>query len=133
MPLQTRYTSIMAQAQQAVGLSNIERFGYWLAEMVKATGDTRMALKVDMQQMVDEVGQRSGLPPRIVRSDEDVEAIEAAQAEAANAMREAEQAKLEADAANKLAGADTSGKNALTDLLAASNNSLPAQVTGGRF
>ena len=133
VPLQTRYTSIMAQAQQAVGLSNIERFGYWLAEMVKATGDTGMALKVDLQQMVDEVGQRSGLPPRIVRSDEDVEAIEAAQAEAANAMREAEQASLEADAANKLAGADTSGKNALTDLLAASNNSLPAQVTGGRF
>lgn len=131
MPLKVEYTSIMAQAQKAVGLNNIERFGYWLAEMVKATGDTRMALKVDLQQMVDEVGARSGLPPKLVRSDEDVAAIEAAQAEAENEMRQAEQAKLEADAAHKLASSDTSGKNALTDLLAASGNSLPARVTGG--
>ena len=131
MPLKVEYTSIMAQAQKAVGLNNIERFGYWLAEMVKATGDTRMALKVDLQQMVDEVGARSGLPPKLVRSDEDVAAIEAAQAEAENQMRQAEQAKLEADAAQKLASSDTSGKNALTDLLAASGNSLPARVTGG--
>ena len=118
MPLKVEYTSIMAQAQKAVGLSNIERFGYWLAEMVKATGDTRMALKVDLQQMVDEVGIRSGLPPRLVRSDADVAEIEEAQAASENAMRQAEQASLEADAASKLAGADTSGKNALTDLLA---------------
>lgn len=130
-PLKVEYTSIMAQAQKAVGLSNIERFGYWLAEMVKATGDPRMALKVDLQQMVDEVGARSGLPPKLVRSDEDVRAIEDAQAEAENQMRQAEQAKLEADAAHKLAGADTTGKNALTDLLAASGNSLGARVTGG--
>ena len=131
LPLKVKYTSIMAQAQEAVGLGNIERFGYWLADMVKATGDPSMALKVDLQQMVDEVGLRSGLPPRLVRSDEAVAEIEAAQAEAQQAMQRAEQAKLEADAANKLAGSDTSGKNALTDLLAASANSLPAQATGG--
>ena len=132
VPLKVQYTSIMAQAQQAVGLGNIERFGYWLAEMVKATGDPSMALKVDLQQMVDEVSVRSGLPPRLVRSDEAVQAIEAAQAEAMQAQQRAEQAALESTAARNLAASDTSGKNALTDLLAAGENSLAGAVTGGR-
>lgn len=131
LPLKVEYTSIMAQAQKSVGLQNIERFALTVANLSKLMGDPGMLLKIDKHQMVDELAVRSGLPPHVVRSDEDVEAIETAQAEAAASMQKAEQAQMEADAANKLAGADTGGKNALTDLLAASNSSLPARMTGG--
>ena len=113
LPLKVEYTSIMAQAQKAVGLANIERFGYWLADMVKATGDPRMALKVDLQQMVDEVGLRSGLPPRVVRSDDAVAEIEAAADAAAAEQARVEQGALEARAAKDLAAAPMGNDTAL--------------------
>ena len=127
--LKVEYTSVFAQAQKVVGLQNIERFLGSVANLMQMTQDPSIGLKVDWEQAVDEISQRSGIPPRVVRSDADVAAIRSAQAESQRAMQAAEQAQLEADAASKLAGADTSGKNALTDLMAAGGQAL-TQVGG---
>jgi hypothetical protein len=130
--LKVEYTSIMAQAQKSVGLSNIERFAMTVANLMNTTGDPSIGLKVDWEQAVDEIGQRSGIPPRVVRSDADVADIKAARAEQQASMQAAEQAQMEADAAAKLAGADTSGQNALTDIMAAGAGSLAGRMTAGR-
>jgi hypothetical protein len=114
--LKVEYTSIMAQAQKSVGLSNIERFLVTIANLMKLSGSAEMGLKVDWEQAVDELGIRSGIPPRVVRSDEDVARDKRAAAQAQNEMRQAEVAKLEAGAARDLAQSPTDGDNALTQL-----------------
>ena len=124
MTLRVEYTSIFAQAQKSVGLTNIERFLGTVANLMQMTGDPSIGTKVDWEQAVDEIGARSGIPPRVVRSDEDVAEIREAQAQQQQAMQAAEQATMEADAAAKLAQADTSGKNALTDLMASQGGAL---------
>jgi Xaa-Pro aminopeptidase len=133
MALKVEYTSIMAQAQKSVGLSNVERFLLTVGNLMQLTGDQSIGMKVDWEQAVDEIAIRSGLPPRVVRSDEDVAEIREAQAEQARAMQAAQMAETESKAARNLAAADTGGDNALTRVLAAGENSLPAQVSGGRL
>lgn len=117
--LKVEYTSIMAQAQKSVGLANLKDWVYTIAEVAKLTGDPRVLRKANLPQWLDEFSQRSGIPPRLVLTDEEFEEAESAAAEQQQAMLRTEQAEMEANAASKLAGADTSGKNALTDLLAA--------------
>lgn len=117
--LRVDYTSIMAQAQKSVGLSNLRDFAFSVAEIVKATGDPGASLKVDWEQWVDEMAQRSVIPPRVVRSDEDVAAIRTAQARQAEEERRVAMAEQEAAAAKDLAAAPLGTDNALTRLLSA--------------
>lgn len=124
-PLNVEYTSIMAVAQKSVGLSNLERYGMLMAEMFKATGSPDLLVKTDWAQWADEVSARSGVPPRVTRTDDQVAAIQRAQAEQAEAQQAAEQAALEAKAAKDLSLADVSGENALTRVLAGSQGELP--------
>jgi hypothetical protein len=132
MALKVEYTSIMAQAQKSVGLSNVERFLLTVGNLMQITGDQSIGMKVDWEQAVDEIAIRSGLPPRVVHADAFMERLKAAQAERAEAMQAAQMAETESKAARNLAAADTGGDNALTRVLAAGENSLPGQVSGGR-
>lgn len=59
-----------------------------------------------------------GLKPSLLRSDEQVAQTRSARADAAQRQAATEQGAAMAQGANALAGADTSGKNALTDLVA---------------
>lgn len=114
--LDIEYTSLLAIAQKSVGLSALERFGGWIGEMAKLTGDAGMLLKLDTQQLVDEVAIRSGVPPRIIRSDEDVRKIERAQADAMAAERQAQLDEMASKTVKNLSQAPTDTDSALTAL-----------------
>ncbi len=115
--LKVEYVSLMAQAQRAVGLGAIERTSSFVASIVGAIPE--VADKIDWDQAIDEYADRAGAPPRMIRDDETVAAIRASRAQAQAAQAQLAAIEQGAKAAQSLAKADTSGKNALTDLMGA--------------
>ncbi len=113
-----KFVSILAQAQRLMGVANIER---WWATLGNAA-----AIKPDILDIVNtdetarELASDLSIPPKCVRTDEEVAAIRKAAQKAQQQAQEAENAKNLSGAAVNMANADTSGKNALTDLLAGS-------------
>lgn len=71
--LKVDYISILAQAQRSVATVGIERF----VNVVRAVTelDRNAVDKLDSDQVLDEYAQAQGVPPRIVRSDEQVAEI----------------------------------------------------------
>lgn len=115
--LQVEYTSILAQAQRALGIGGIERVVGFIGSMARTNPE--VLDKLDTDEAIDQYAQMVGTPARIIRSDEDVAQIrgtrqqqQAAQQAAAAAAGMAQQAKV-------LSETDTEGKNALTDVAGA--------------
>lgn len=113
--LKVEYISIMAQAQKMVGLSSLERFASFATQMA-AVNPTVMD-KIDGDQLIDEYADATGVPPRIIVSDDQVAAIRAQRQKAQQAAQMAQGIQSLSAGAKNLSQADTSGKNALTDLL----------------
>lgn len=101
VPLKIEYTSILAQAAKAYGLSSIERTIGFAGEMAKAFGQ-QVLDKIDVDQAIDEYADRQGSPASIVRSDEDVAAIREGRAQQERAAQAAAMAKPMSDAATAL-------------------------------
>jgi hypothetical protein len=125
------YESIMAQAQRAQGRSGVEALAVFALNLAKI--DQASLDKIDTDEMIDTYSTMAGTPPAIIRSDEKVQSMRKARADAAQQQQAAQQAEQMAGAAHKLAGADTGGKNALTDLLssAQAGNGLGADSPQG--
>lgn len=113
--LKVEYISIMAQAQKLLGTTAIERLSSFTAQAASVA--PQVLDKVDWDQTIDEYSVMLGVPPIIVRPDEDVAKIRGQRAKAAAQQKAMEQAGAAADTAKSLASADTSGENALTTML----------------
>jgi hypothetical protein len=118
-PLKVEYISILHAAQKSGGLGALERFFAFASGIaVMATEDQTGALmKIDIDQALDEHADMSGIPPRVVRPDDEVAAMRKAQADAKQKAQEAATLAQTAKSAKDLAAAPTDGKNALTDTL----------------
>jgi hypothetical protein len=116
--LGVEYTSVMAQAQKLLGLSALERFSGFCVNLAGQTGDQTVMDKVDMDQMIDVYGDRVGVDPSIVRSDEMVYQMRGARQEQQAQQARAANIAQGAKAAKDLSAADLDGNNALTALLA---------------
>ena len=120
--LKIEYISMLAQAQKAIGTGAIERVASFIGNM--AAVKPEVLDKFDADQAVDEYADMLGAPPSIIVSDDDVEAIREARAEAARQAQQAEQAaamapavKQSAEAARVLAETDAGGgRNLLQSL-----------------
>lgn len=115
--LKVEYISIMAQAQKRVGLGSLHEFVGVLGQM--AEFDPQILDKVDRDQIIDEFGSALSLPPRIIVPDEDVANVRQSRAQQQAAQAKTAMLKDASQGAKNLAQADTSGKNALTDLAGA--------------
>jgi len=112
--LKVEYISVMAQAQKLVGIGGIERFAGFAASMVKASGNPAVADKVNYDQLIDEHGMSVGVPPTVIRSDEEVAAIRERRAQAEKAEQTAKLAESATKSVKNLAGSELEGPNALT-------------------
>lgn len=115
MDLKVEYVSILAQAQKALGVASIERtvgFAGNLAGIAPSILD-----KLNLEQAIDEYAAMTGIPPTIVRSDDEVIQIRQAREEAAQQQQMAEQMPQAIQGAKLLSETDTSSRNALTDIL----------------
>lgn len=113
--LRVEYVSIMAQAQRLLGISAIERTAAFvgnLAAVVPSVVD-----KLNTDQMVDEYGLATGIPPELVRSDEEVAAIREARAKQQQQAAQMEQAGAMVQGAKTLSETDMDGDNALRRLV----------------
>ena len=113
--LQVEYISVLAQAQRAVGVSGIERLVGFTTSM--AQFQPEVLDKLDMDQAVDEYSDMIGTPPGIVLADEAVEKRRQARADLQNQQAQAQQRDQAAQTAKTLSDTDTSGENALSDIL----------------
>jgi hypothetical protein len=84
--LKIELTGLLAQALKAVQMGGIQQFTGFVAQMAKLQAEAGEAPsildKLDIDQAVDELGMAIGVPPTIIRSDDDVAKIRADRARA---------------------------------------------------
>lgn len=116
-PLKVVYESILAQAQKLAGVAGIERFAGFV---VQAAGvDNAVLDKIKTDQLIDVYADALSVPPSIVRDDIQVAEIRAARQAEIQRQQQLEGVERGARAAKDLAGVDTQGDNALTQLMRA--------------
>ncbi|WP_447885125.1 portal protein [Serratia fonticola] len=114
-PLRVEYTSVMAQAQKAVGIGSIERFVGFIGNMSQLFPAARD--KLDVDNTIDEYGDMLGVPATITKSDEQVQAERQAQAQQAQAQQALQMGTQSADIAKTMSETSTGGDpNALTQV-----------------
>jgi len=112
--IKVEYISVMAQAQKAIGLGGMERLASTIGNMVAITKDPSILDKFDADQFVDEYADGLGVPPSIIRSDEEVAAMREDRAQQQQQAQAMEAIPAAAKSAKDLASADMSTDNALT-------------------
>lgn len=113
--LRVEYVSILAQAQRMVAVAGIDRLAGFAGNLVEVWPDMRH--KINAQQMVDEYAEALGVNPRIVRGDDEVEAMVQRENEAQRAQQAMEQGEQGANIAKTLSDTQTQDDNALNTLM----------------
>lgn len=83
--IQPEFISALQQAQRAQSLQGIERFASFAGSFAQFT--KKLPDKLDVDQALDEYATALGVPPKMVRDDEEVAAIRQADAKAAQAQQ----------------------------------------------
>jgi len=109
------FVSMLAQAQQATRAGSIERVLSLAGNLVGV--DPSVMDNIDIDYSLDKYSSLLNNDPKMIRSPEALEAIRAQRAQAQQAAQQAQMAQQYAQSAKNLAGADTSGNNALTAFL----------------
>ncbi len=102
IPLKVEYTSILAQAMKAAGISGIERTAGFVANMAQSFGPDALD-KFNADQAIDEYNERTGAPASIMRDDDTVAAIREGRAQQQRQAQMAALAKPAADGAQAIA------------------------------
>jgi hypothetical protein len=122
------YISILAQAQKLIGVVGQDRFMQSVGGMAELFPDVRY--KVDTNRVVDNYAEMLGVDPRIVRSNDDANAM-IAQAQKAQAdQAQAENAQKLAAAAKDASAAPVSGDSVLQRIVQGAAANQPAQQQG---
>jgi hypothetical protein len=109
------FVSMLAQAQQATRAGSIERVLSLAGNLVGV--DPSVMDNIDIDYSLDKYSSLLNNDPKMIRSPEALEAIRTQRAQAQAQAQQAAMAQQYAQSAKNLAGADTSGNNALTALL----------------
>lgn len=109
--LKVEYVSIMAQAQKLVGLTGIERFTGYVGQL--AQFDPTVMDKFNIDQAVDVYADITSVPPTIVRSDEEVQAMKEQRAQAQAQAQQLQNAQAAAQGAKTLSETAVGDSNAL--------------------
>ena len=126
--LKVEYISIMAQAQKLAGLAALERFVRFVIEMSQV--NPNVFDKVDLDKLIDEYADITGVPPDILVSDDQVAVIREARQRQQQQQAAVENIGQVAGAAKDLSKADLEGDNALARLTAqaAAGGGSPAEI-----
>lgn len=113
--LEVEYISLLAQAQQAVAASSLERVMGFAGNLVAVFPD--IVDGIDSDEALRQYSEILGTSPDVIISDEELQAKRQARAEEQQQMQAMEQASQLAQGAKVLSETDTQNPNALTDLL----------------
>ena len=113
MDLKPDFVSMLAQAQKAVSANAMDRLLGTLGVVGQIKPDATDKLNAD--ELIDNYAEVLGIPPQVILSDDQIQEIRAARAQAQAAKEQAEAMEKQAAAVNDLANAQTSQPSALTD------------------
>lgn len=109
--LKVEYVSIMAQAQKLAGIGNIERFLGFFSQLLSL--DPSISHRVDLHQVLKDYGESLTIPPGMIRSDEELEDLKAAEEQALQAQQDQENLKNMTGAMKDLSQTDLKEDSAL--------------------
>ena len=112
--INVEYVSLLAQAQRMVSAPIVEQFVGFTGNL--AGVEPTVLDKIDFDQAIDEYGNMLGVPPEVIRSDEEVTAIREAREAAAAQKRQQEAMAQGVQGAKLLSETDVGGQNALEAL-----------------
>jgi hypothetical protein len=115
MDLNVEFVSMLAQAQRAVGTNSVDRYVGNLGMIAQMKPE--VLDRFDADEWAEIYADMLGVDPRLVVADDKVALIRQQRAEAQAQAAQAEQMAQQAQTARNLAAADTSGQNALTDVV----------------
>lgn len=115
--LSVEFVSTLVQAQKMVGLGSLDRLLGTVGNLAAGSGDPSVWDKIDKDQAIDRYAAMLGAEPSIIVADDKVAKIREGRAQAAQQAQQAAAIPAAAGAARDLSQADTSGKNALTDIM----------------
>lgn len=112
--IKVEYISMLAQAQQAVGVTAVDR----LLGTVGSVSNFKPEVldKLNGDQLVDDYADMLGVSPELIVGNEQVAIIRQNRAEQMQQQQQVEQAAQSAQAAKTLSETDTEGDNALTQM-----------------
>ena len=113
--LKVEYVSIMAQAQKLLSTTGLERIAAFTGNLAQL--DPAVLDKLDRDQLVDEYADSLGVPPAVIRTDDDVAAMRAARAKQQQQQQALATVQQGADTAKTLADTSLESGNALTEML----------------
>lgn len=113
--INVEYVSVLAQAQQMVGITAIERTVGFVGELSAAFPEARH--KLNAQQAVDDYANAMGVSPHIIRSDDETAELMRQEQEAIQQQQMAENMQQTVDMAQQASQMDTAGQNGLTDVM----------------
>ena len=120
--LKIEYLNIIALAQRSQGLLGLQDTASFVGNLAAAQASSNQEVtawdKFDIDQSIDEYGERRGVPAGVIRSDEDVQAMRDERRAAAEAQRNAALAQQAAQAAQSLGNVETTERNLASDLIA---------------
>lgn len=112
-PLRVRYISTLAMAQRQVAIQGIERLASFAGNLYQL-GFQDAHMKFNAAQAVDEYAKAIGVPPTVIRSDEDVIAMQQQQAQQQQAEQAIMAAQGAADVAKTVSDTKLDGSNLLS-------------------
>lgn len=115
LEIEIEYTSILAQAQKAAGITNIERV-LALVPSIAAINPSILDI-YDVDEMGRQINDMAGAPAKIVLSPEKIKQVRAFRQQKEQAIMAMQAANSGADTAAKLASAKTDEPSALTGLM----------------
>lgn len=114
-PIKIEYVSTMAQAQKLIGIEGIERFANFSGNVIQR--DPSAAAKVDSHKLIEIYGDMLSVPPGIIRTDDQAQALIDQQQKAQAAQQKMQMLQQGAQTAQTLSQTPTSGQTALTQLM----------------
>jgi hypothetical protein len=115
--ISVQFIGLLSQAQRSVSMSGIDRIIGAVASMAAAKQDPSIWDKIDTDKVVDKAATYIGIDPELIRTKDQVQQLRDARAKAQQAATMQAHAAAAANTAKTLAGADTQGNNALTQLM----------------
>lgn len=112
---EVEYISIMAQAQKLAGIGNIERLMGFVGQI--ATMDPIALSKVKIEDIIERYGDLAGVDPDLITTEEEMEKLKEAQAQAAQQEQQMMQAQQMAQTGKALSETKMDADTALGELL----------------
>jgi hypothetical protein len=115
MEIQVEYISVFAQAQKMVGTTAIKETVSFAGSLISV--QPNIVDKINFDEALDRIADMNGVPPGVIRGDEEVAQIRKQREQAAQQQAQMQQMQVAAQGAKTLSETNTEGNNALTALL----------------